>query len=157
SKRFWMRNAMCMADYSEVNHGFELLKKAQSVDTGFKLLEAALDQCIPGVARKAVDVFDHHLIAIRTNTYIACLSEHDSNEDLHGRLSMWRAFGNASGTRVALVLSVPWYTSASWALSVTFSPVAYLRDSEVTAEVASIIENVRANAQFLRGVDLAKI
>ena len=157
TKRFWMRNAMCMADYSEVNHGFELLKKALSVETGFKALEAALDQCASGVARQAVEIFDHHLIAIRTNTYIACVSEHDSKEDLHGRLSMWRAFGSAGGTRVALVLSVPWYSSASWVLNVTFSPVAYLSDSEVAAEVASVIENVRANAKFLREVDPAKV
>src|ERR1700682_2764112 len=27
SKRFWMRNAVCMADYSEVTHGYELLRK----------------------------------------------------------------------------------------------------------------------------------
>lgn len=157
TKRFWMRNAMCMADYSEVNHGFELLRKALAAEAGFKALEAALDQCVPGVARQAVETFDHHLLAIRTNTYIACVSEHDAvKEDLHGRLSMWRAFGN-TGTRVALVLSVPWYSSASWALSLTFSPVAYLSDSEVAAEVASVIESIRASAQFLRGVDPTKV
>lgn len=157
SKRFWLRNAMCMADYSEVTHGFELIRKALAAESGFKALEAALDQCVPGVAQRAVETFDYHLLGIRTNTYIACVSEHDAvKEDRHGRLSMWRAFGS-SDTRVAIVLSVPWYSSASWALSLTFSPVAYLSDSEVAAEVATVIENIRGNTQFLREVEPVKV
>lgn len=58
------------------------------------------------------------------NTYIASISEHDNNEDMHGRLSMWRAFGNIVA-RVAIVLNIPWYTGGAQAVNVMFSPVAY--------------------------------
>src|SRR5262249_24211741 len=80
------------------------------------------------------------------------VSEHDEKEDLHGRLSMWRAFGNNT-TRVAIVLSVPAYSGGAEALNLLFSPVAYLQQDEVHADLKKVIKNIRDNCEFLRSVE----
>ena len=105
-KRIWMRNAKCMSDYSEVQHGFTILQEFFSESNlGGKSLIAALDSCSPGVATEAIEAFDGWLQDTQLNTYITSVSEHDRSEDLHGRLSMWRAFGRNTAY-VALVIKV---------------------------------------------------
>ena len=96
SKRLWMRNTTCMADYREVQHGYDILVRyfahAQRRDSFVQSLE----QCAPGSAIEAMKLFDQWLSDIRLSTYIASVSEHSDQEDQHGRLSMWRAFGDTS-------------------------------------------------------------
>ena len=96
SKRLWMRNTTCMADYREVEHGHAILVRyfidAQRRDSFMQSLE----QCAPGSATEAMKLFDQWLSDIRLSTYIASVSEHSDQEDQHGRLSMWRAFGDTS-------------------------------------------------------------
>jgi hypothetical protein len=79
----------------------------------------------PGVATEAMAAFNNTWSDIRLNTYIAFMSEHLDSEDKNGRLSMWRAFGGGTGTRVGIVLNIPYVTLSSIALGLTFSPVAY--------------------------------
>src|SRR5437764_15432860 len=50
SKRMWMRNTTCMADYREVQHGFDILNQFFSDKTKTDAFVAALDACVPGVA-----------------------------------------------------------------------------------------------------------
>jgi hypothetical protein len=66
----------------------------------------AIGNCYPNLAAEAISAFDNRWDQIRFNTYISSISEHNSTEDLHGRLSMWRAFGG-TGARVALVFQIP--------------------------------------------------
>lgn len=108
SKRLWMRNATCMSDYREVQHGFDILAKYFSAKSRIDAFSEALDICAPGAALEAVNLFNQwwNNVYFRFDTYIASISEHDSKEDLHGRLSMWRAFGNNTA-RVALVTKIP--------------------------------------------------
>lgn len=49
------------------------------------------------------NVCNQYIKDIETRTYITCLSEHLSNEDNYGRLSMWRAYGHSTG--IALIIS----------------------------------------------------
>lgn len=152
TKRIWMRNAMCMSDYREVNHGYDLLRSFfANTDNRDKFI-SELDLCSPNVASEAISLFDQWWGNIQTNTYIASISEHKDNEDLHGRLSMWRAYGGSSA-RVAIVFSVPWYTGASEALNISFSPVAYPEKDDVHTEINSVINNVLENREFLSPVD----
>src|SRR5262249_7156591 len=58
SKRLWMRNTTCMADYSEVQHGVEMLRKVFSNDRRKSAFVAALDACHAGVAAEAANLFD---------------------------------------------------------------------------------------------------
>jgi len=103
---------------------------------------------MPGVASEAFTAFNNSRSDIQLNTYIACLSEHKDSEDRNGRLSMWRAFGGTT-TRVGIVLSVP-YTPSTLALSLMFSPVAYLSEPAAHEVLDEVIGNVRANHDSLR-------
>jgi hypothetical protein len=152
SKRIWMRNTTCMSDYREVQHGFEILNRFFSDESKRNVFVMALDACVPGAAHDAITLFDQWWKDIRFNTYLASISEHDPKEDVHGRLSMWRAFGG-NIARVALVFNVPWYTAGSLALNLIFSPVAYLTEAEAHAEVSAVVENIRNNRDFLRSTD----
>lgn len=152
TKRIWMRNTTCMSDYREVQHGFDMLndffrdvaKKTQFI--------TALDECSPNVGTDAIALFNQWWADIQANTYVASVSEHNSKEDLHGRLSMWRAFGGNTA-RVAVVFNIPWFTGASTALNLNFSPVSYFRQEDVHAEIIAVINGVRANVDFLRSID----
>jgi hypothetical protein len=156
SKRLWMRNATAMSDFSEVEHGFSILSRlyAPSQGHGLKDLIAAVDDCVPGAGTDALNFFNKNLIGFRSKTYIASLSEHDEErENLHGRLSMWRAFGGSSNPRVALIISLPAFTGATAALSAIFSPVAYFTESEIAAQITQIMTSVESNKVLLQSVD----
>jgi len=151
SKCIWMRNATCMADYQEVQHGFNMLHSFFS-DGSDNAFIRALDACVPGVANEAITTFDHWWNDIRFNTYITSISEHDEKEDLHGRLSMWRAFGDSTA-RVALVIDLPWYSASAQALHLFFSPVTYLAEPETHSTMREVVKNIEANCDLLRSLN----
>lgn len=154
SKRIWMRNTHVMADYREVQHGFEIFNKFFSDPAKGKVFADTLDQCAPGVALEAIRMFNESWRDIQFNTYISSISEHQDNEDQHGRLSMWRAFGGA-GARVGIVLKIPTISQGSLALSLLFSPVAYLTEEAAHKVMEEVIGNIRNNCEFLATVDHA--
>jgi hypothetical protein len=151
SKRLWMRNTLCMGDYLEVQHGHDMIFNAFNQDNWKMRGEfiAAADFCSPGTARKAIGLFDKNWALIRRGTYVTCLSEHDQKENQHGRLSMWRAFAPTSA-RVAIVISLPFFSGVSEKIRVIFSPVAYLDQNGVTNELRGVIKNIQVNAEFLK-------
>ncbi len=151
AKRIWLRNTTCMADYREVQHGYEILHKFFANEPNRTNFYDTLDKIVPGVAREAVSLFDQWWNNIRFSTYIASISEHDDKEDAHGRLSMWRAFGN-SPARVAIVLRVPWFTGAANVLNAIFSPVAYLQETEAHEVIRDVLQKATMEADFLKTV-----
>ena len=146
SKRVWMRNTTCMSDYSEVQHGFYMLRRFFADETRKRQFCEALDAVSPNIAAEAIGLLNQWWSNIRFSTYITSISEHDDQEDLHGRLSMWRAFGGNSA-RVAIVFRLPWFSAASEALSLMFSPVAYLREEEAHGVINTVIENIPEQGQ----------
>lgn len=152
SKRMWMRNTMCMADYSEVQHGFHLMNSFFLNPENNKTFIAALDNCHPDVSKDALLAFSHWWERQRFETYITSISEHADSEDKHGRLSMWRAFGG-NAARVALVFRLPYATEGSMNLNLLFSPVAYLTEAETHERIREVIGNLKENVEFLRSVD----
>jgi hypothetical protein len=161
SKRIWMRNASCMSDYREVQHGFDILQRYFSDNDKTARFSAALDACAPGVAQEAITLFNqwwtHPEVSTRLNSYITSISLHAAHEDRHGRLSMWRAFGGQNTPRVAFVFSIPKFAGAAVALNLLFSPVAYLTEDQVHGVIEEIINNVVANCVFLRSVDRSAV
>ena len=151
TKRFWMRNTNCMSDFSEVQHGFDILNNFFAIKAKKESFTEALDDCIPGVASEAIVAFDKSWREIRLNSYIACLSEHHDSEDSNGRLSMWRAFGGAT-TRIGIVLRVPYDSLSILPLNIIFSSVAYLSESAAHKDLEEVIGNVRANREYLRTI-----
>jgi hypothetical protein len=152
SKRIWMRNATCMSDYREVQHGYSILLKFFSDAQKKQSFISAFDACAPGAAAEAISPFDQWWQNIQRSTYIASMSEHDSSEDLHGRFSMWRAFGGVAA-RVAIVFKIPWISPGARSLKLLFSPIAYLAENEVHAELQRVIENIKNDCEFLRSVE----
>lgn len=152
TKRIWLRNTTCMSDYSEVKHGFDLLNTFFLNPENKNKFVSALNACSPNIADEAIDLFNKWWKDIQFNTYVASISEHDDKEDVHGRLSMWRGFGGNSA-RVAIVLSVPWFTGAASALNIMFSPVAYLKETDVYTEINEVINHVKSNHEFLCSID----
>ena len=154
SKRFWMRNTNCMTDYREVQHGFEIFARYFGDPTKFKAFTETLDVCAPGAGKEAIQMFNTSWNSIRFSTYISSISEHQDQEDQHGRLSMWRAFGGSTA-RVGIVLKIPSISQGSLALNLLFSPVAYLSEEAAHKVMDRVIENIRVDCEFLCTVDRA--
>jgi hypothetical protein len=157
SKRIWMRSTMCMSDYREVQHGYERLRKVLSTNGNAKRFFDVLHACVPGAAQESFKLFDDWWNDIRFSTYITSISEHDDSEDSHGRLSMWRAFGGSNAARVGIVLKLPKFSLATDALSIMVSPVAYLREDDVQAELDQIIQNIGTFCGYLPTIDRSRI
>jgi hypothetical protein len=158
TKRLWMRSTTCMSDFREVQHGFDILNRFFSNEPNMRLFESALDECVTGkggIGMDAIALFNQQWPVIRSQTYVACISEHRNQEDVHGRLSMWRAFGR--GARVALVFRLPLSLMVSLPLNVPLSPVAYFTEEEVETEMKRTIEKIRSEQQFLRKQDRSAI
>jgi hypothetical protein len=96
TKQFWLRNTNCMPDYREVQHGFDIFNRYFLDAAKRKAFVDAFDSCAPGAADDAFTAFN--------NWY--SLRFGAPRLDLHGRLSMWRAFGGTS-TRGGMVLRFP--------------------------------------------------
>lgn len=152
SKRVWMRNTTCMADYRELEHGFEIFQRYFADENKKKQFYQAVDAISQNLAEEAIDPFNQWWTNIRFSTYITAISEHDEREDAHRRLSMWRAFGGNTA-RVGAVLRIPWFASGSEALNLMISPVAYLREDEVQKVIHEVIANIQTNHEFLLTVD----
>ena len=155
SKEIWTRNTTCMADYREVQHGYDLLSQFFSQQSKRAAFFEAVNLCAPGIAAEAVGLFDQWWNNIRLTTYICSISEHEDSEDVHGRLSMWRAFGRLPA-RAAIVIKMP-SPDAAEGLQVLLSPVAYFGYEKVEEQLWSVISNVKADAEFLQSLDRERI
>jgi hypothetical protein len=109
------------------------------------------------LALETLKLFDAWQRDIQFQSYIASISEHDESEDMHGRLSMWRAFSRASTARVAIVLKIPLVGDVAQSLNLLFSPVGYFSDQQVNAELRTVIQNIAANRDFLRTVERTRV
>jgi hypothetical protein len=141
-----------MSDYREVNHGLDALNRYLNRDNHQQALTAALNECSAGLADEAFASFKKHWQGTQLQTFITSISEHDDREDFHGRLSMWRAFGNSTA-RVAIVLNVDLNYGKNGALGAQLSPVAYLTDTGLAEEFDLVVSNIRRSKEYLRAVD----
>ena len=152
TKCIWMRNTTCMTDFREVQHGRDALNRYFNNAAKMGPFAAALNNCCPGVADQAINLFNQWWQATQLQTYVTSISEHDPREDDHGRLSMWRAFGGTAA-RVAIVVKVQLATGVNTALNAVLSPVGYFTDDLVAQELDAVADGVRTNRDFLRGLD----
>lgn len=150
NRQVWMRSTTAMNDYMEVEHGFDCLNAAYKAKPG-EIFNRALDACFPGLAAELLELFNGWLPGIRQDTYMLCVSEHLPEEDRHGRLSMWRAYGGQAG--IALVLNGGVMFRESHALGAYSSPVAYLTPDSFAADFARIADTITAEADYIRTLD----
>src|SRR5262249_794916 len=152
SRRLWLRNAACMGDFPEVQHGFDILNRFFSDSARYTALFDALSAIGPGLGDEGLLAFNRTWADVQRHTYIACLSEHDDSEDWNGRLSMWRASAGAATARVGLVMRLPLESGVAAPLKIVFSPVAYFTNDDVDRELATVTSNIRKSTDFLRSV-----
>lgn len=149
SQTFWLRNVRCMNDYSEVQHGIQMLLKVfgENENARRERLVRALDQVVDGAARAAIAEFDQWIPTLPDTTFIGCLSQWD-NDDQHGRLSMWRAY-TATGAGVALILNSDPFLAETDALQAYSLPVAYLPEEGVAGGIDRCLSAIEANLSSL--------
>jgi hypothetical protein len=152
TKRVWMRKAMSMSDYREVQHGFDILNRFFRDESKMATFTTALDECAAGAAAEGIRLFNQHWNTTRFQTYIASISEHLSEENMHGRRSMWRAFGGNTA-RVALVFNIPWNAGGGRELGLLFSPVCISTGTRSPRHHSQGVENIHANQDFLRSLE----
>jgi hypothetical protein len=156
TKSIWMLSTTCMSDYREVQHGFDTMNRFFQNEPDKEAFFNALNGCAPNLGNEAVTLFNQWWQNIQLQTYISSMSEHDDSEDLHGRLSMWRAFARAA-SRVALILRLPMNSGATVPLNIFFSPVAYLTDVQVRDELRGVTTSIQSNLEFLRTLDRQRL
>lgn len=148
-QEFWLRNATVMNDFSEIEHGFQCLNAAYTGEAGARL-KGFLNGLYPGLITDIEATINQWLPIIRTDTYLACLSEHPPEEDKTGRLSMWRAYGGASG--VALVLNGGVMFRPSDALGAYSYPVHYSDPTAFVGALGRVIDSLEVNQDYLRSM-----
>jgi hypothetical protein len=148
SKTIWMRNSSCMNDVSEVRYGLERLRKTYRDTEAGKQFRFVLDGIFAGFNEEIERRFNSWTPHFLIDTYLTCVSEHDDDEDEHGRLSMWRAYGATTG--VALIINNSVLLDPADGLGAYSSPVAYLDDKHFEERFTQIAENIKGEADFLR-------
>lgn len=128
SKAIWLRRLDCMNDFLEFEHGVETLNR--SIESGTaSTLARRLNRSYSGAWDRALERFRDLHDTIRTGTHIFCLSRHvPDDEDLYGRLSMWRAYSRGQG--VAIVLSPKPFVRVTDAIETYSAPVRYLTQEQ---------------------------
>lgn len=153
NKEIWLRNVQCMNDYREVSHGIDCLVKAFKNEQEGAQFQKLIEELLPGAIDKVVALFDSWIPYLRASTHIACVSEHPKDEDLYGRLSMWRAYG---GKRpIAIVMNPEAFRSESDVLAAYTYPVKYIDTNDFTQELDALTKRILDESDFIKelGVD----
>jgi hypothetical protein len=149
SRQLWLRNTQCMNDFSEVQHGLELLAAAWRSPAGERLL-GFLDSIFTGFRPEAREAFAALADAIRFESFITCLSEHDRAEDGIGRLSMWRAYSGTCG--IALVLNRRPLLELTPGLAADTGPVVYADRAAFLAAFRAFAEGLEQHGAYIEGL-----
>ncbi len=151
SKEVWMRKSTSMIDFMEVQHGLDCVRASYNTGAAGKKFQDALNSIFNGITTQIENPFNDWTLDFLTNTYLVCVSEHETFKDTFGRLSMWRAYSESTG--VALVLNAAPFFGSSTALKAYVSPVAYLSDQEFEAEFETVANNILDEREFIKTWD----
>lgn len=150
SAEFWLRSARCMNDYSEIQHGINLLRRCFRLNNSQRLIRlySIFDRISLGSAKIAVDKFDSWIPSLPDRIFIGCFSLFDP-ADILGRLSMWRAY-SANGSGVALVMnSATFLEGDEGIISAIAVPVSYFTDTEFEQHVDASLQALECNIESL--------
>ncbi|MEQ1782958.1 MAG: DUF2971 domain-containing protein [Hyphomonadaceae bacterium] len=144
AKSVWLRNVTLMNDFSEIDYGIEYASRALGSEPGKRFI-AKLSALDTHGVESALASYDNWVRGACKNTYIVSLSDHDDCEDLHGRLSMWRAYGGTSS--VALVMNSAPFVTETDALGAFSTSVEYKELSDVDRPMTQRLLTLEANLQ----------
>lgn len=142
-KEVWLRNARSMNDFSEIEYGESNFQSALIGSQEGNSLRDYLNTLHPRFARKLQEQVEGWMPTLNKQTYILCVSEHDDIEDTHGRLSMWRAYGQKHS--VALVFKNHPFLADTDAFRAYSFPVEYQDLDFFQSQFASLESRMRAN------------
>jgi len=151
NQELWFRNATVMNDYSEISYGLGLIGSVFSGDEGVRFRNAVED-IYSGTIEKAGELLAGWERDWELETYIACVSVHNPEEDRQGRLSMWRAYGDT-----ALVVNNTPMTAITNLLAVFSIPVLYLSEKGLSDYLSKITDAVLINRTYLQGLGQEKL
>jgi len=143
----WLRNTSCMNDFSEVQHGLELLADTYASPVGQRF-QAILNDNLDGVCAEVAQLFDRYQDALRHDSFVICVSEHRRQEDITGRLSMWRAYGSTSG--VAIVMNAAPFRSETNVLAAYSTPVRYASRDDLQEDFKELVAGLEKNIDLLK-------
>jgi len=142
----WMRNAQVMNDFAEIEYGMKCLNECYNGPTG-NSFKAVLESIFPGICGQIEKQFNDWLPHFRSETYLACLSEHLDVEDTTGRLSMWRAYGGSAG--IAIVVNNAPFLSTNNRLGAYSSPVEYLTVDQFEKAFSDIVKSLNSGKEII--------
>ncbi len=149
SEELWLRNVSDMNDFSEIELGqYLLLKilKSPSIINEFNSVFREISISTFSF-NDIISHIENNFSDMKKFLYIACLSEHQDEDNAYGRLSMWRAYAPQNG--VALIIN-PNFLSDAPALNGIFfmtSPVRYSSHSQIRYledDIHALIVQLRA-------------
>ena len=146
NQELWFRNAKVMNDFSEISYGLELIRSIFSGPVGERFRNA-VEGIFPGTIEKAEELLSGWMHDWQFETYIACLSVHNPEEDKRGRLSMWRAYGDT-----ALVIKNTPMMAVTNLLAVYSIPVLYLSEEGLTEHLSKITDAVLIEKDYLQSL-----
>lgn len=146
NNELWFRNATVMNDFSEIQYGLQLISSVFSGTEG-KNFRTAIDDIYSGTIDQAQRLITEWMQDWKFETYIACVSVHDTKEDNRGRLSMWRTYGNT-----ALVVNNTPMTAVTDRLAIFSTPVLYLLEDDLAKHLAQVTDAITANKEYLKSL-----
>ena len=132
-----------MNDHSEIAYGLSVVKKVMKGSIGKRIYSLA-EGIYPGTRHEVEHLLERSEEFWKSETYLACLSLHDPNEDQIGRLSMWRAYGD-----VALVMNNKPFLNENDKLGVYSTPV-YYGENDYERHLNDLVKQIETRAAGLK-------
>ena len=151
NREIWLRNALIMNDYSEILYGLKLFRNALKSLAGQKFIKALISIEL-NLFDKTMGWFEDWEKTILTNTFITCLSSHFPSENLNGRLSMWRAYGNT-----ALVVNSSAFFNENSYPGIYSLSVHYWNQDDFDSELSKVAKLIEENNFYLKNVEESSI
>jgi hypothetical protein len=146
----WLRNATEMNDFSEIEFGQACLEFAlgqPEIEDRVNRLSEALGI---NISTQVVSPMGEERHRIKSDTFLLCLSEHDSRDDM-GVLSMWRAYGGDAN--VCLLFNTDALTNDQEAYDVHITAVDYDGEIGFLTRFTRVLNDVDSNLEKLKLVD----
>ena len=159
SNEVTLRNARLMNDFSEGHHGLSLVQQLFATENEhsrrFRNLLDSIHIGLPDVINRYFELYGKTRF---TETFMLSLSEHGNeeiNEDIYGRLSIWRAYGG--DTNVAFVVNSAPFVRASNALNAYTSPVLYADAQSFPVHFSSFLDNIEERKAELSQIPIDEV
>lgn len=146
-RSIWLRCATEMNDFSEVEYGQQCLAAALSKTVVRAGLEAALASINETIFPHLMEMLRADIRALKKDTYLLSLAQHEGEELDCGLLSMWRAYGGPNN--VCLILNPQPFITDQDAYGAFIAPVFYGGSEGFEADISKITEKIIENASDL--------